>query len=145
MRKLSLALILFAILWSAGLGNAQNSGGFKVIAHRDNPVDFLSKAQASRLLLKKVTKWDDGTKAQPIDLPSDSPIRKLLSEQIHGRSVGAIKSYWQQKIFSGRAVPPPEKKTDAEVVAFVRSNRGAIGYVSVNAAVSSVKVLEVGE
>jgi ABC-type phosphate transport system substrate-binding protein len=41
-----------------------------------------------------------------------------------------VKSYWQQQIFSGRDVPPPEKQTENDVVAFVRSNPGAIGYVS---------------
>jgi hypothetical protein len=46
------------------------------------------------------------------------------------KSVSSIKAYWQQQIFSGRDVPPPEKQSEAEVLEFVRSNATAIGYVS---------------
>jgi hypothetical protein len=41
-----------------------------------------------------------------------------------------IAEFWRQQIFSGRNVPPVEKASDSEVLEFVRSNPGAIGYVS---------------
>ena len=60
------------------------------------------------------------------------------------KSVSAVKSYWQQQIFSGRGVPPTERSTDSEVLAYVRSNPNAIGYVSSAAALGgSVKVVTV--
>ena len=40
-----------------------------------------------------------------------------------------VKAYWQQMIFSGREVPPPEKASAKDVVAFVSANRGGVGYV----------------
>jgi ABC-type phosphate transport system substrate-binding protein len=43
-------------------------------------------------------------------------------------------------VFSGKDVPPPEKGTDADVVAFVKSNPGAIGYVAAGSA-DGVKVV----
>jgi hypothetical protein len=52
---------------------------------------------------------------------------------VHGKSVTAIKTYWQQQVFSGRDVPPVERPGDAEVVAYVRENVNAIGYVSAGA------------
>jgi hypothetical protein len=58
--------------------------------------------------------------------------------------VSAVESYWQQAIFSGRSVPPLEKASDAEVLAFVRANPGAVGYVSGGADLgASVKELTV--
>ena len=57
------------------------------------------------------------------------------------RSVSAIKSYWQQMVFSGRGVPPPELDSDGEVVKFVLKNRGAIGYVSGGANVAGAKIV----
>lgn len=38
-------------------------------------------------------------------------------------------------------MPPPEKTSEADVVAYVRNTPGAIGYVSKAAAVEGVKVV----
>jgi ABC-type phosphate transport system substrate-binding protein len=57
------------------------------------------------------------------------------------RSVAAVKSYWQQKVFSGQNVPPPELDSDQQVVTFVLRNPGAVGYVSSAANVEGVKTL----
>jgi hypothetical protein len=32
--------------------------------------------------------------------------REGFSKEVHGRSVTAIKSFWNQQIFAGRQVPP---------------------------------------
>lgn len=44
-------------------------------------------------------------------------------------TVRAVKRYRQQMIFGGRVVPPPEKASEDEVLAFVRGNPNASGYV----------------
>ena len=40
-----------------------------------------------------------------------------------------LKSYWNQQIFSGKGVPPPEADSPAAAVAYVLANPGAIAYV----------------
>ena len=72
-----------------------------------------------------------------------SPVRQRFTLEIYGKQVIAISAYWQQMIFSGKGVPPPEKSTDADVVAYVRDTPGAIGYVWAGADTSSVKVVAV--
>jgi hypothetical protein len=57
--------------------------------------------------------------------------------------VQAVKSYWQQVIFSGRGVPPPELESDEAVIRYVLRFPGAVGYVSGTADVRGVKVLAV--
>jgi hypothetical protein len=42
-------------------------------------------------------------------------------------------------------VPPPQMKSDREVLDYVKANRGAIGYVSRRAPLKGVKVLKVTE
>ncbi len=114
---------------------------YMVIVNLENPQTSVSKSSVSKLLLKKTSRWEDETPALPIDLDSRSPVREKFSKDVHGRSVSSIKSYWQRQIFSGKSVPPPEASSDADVVQFVASNRGAIGYVSGNANVAGVKVV----
>ena len=62
------------------------------------------------------------------------PAEVLTAEGLDKMS--AVANYWQRQIFSGRGTPPPIKESDAEVIAFVAANPGAIGYVSADAEVS---------
>ncbi len=138
--------IIFLALATMTLGyspaEAQQNSPFVVIVHPDNPAKSVSKKKVSRLLLKELSKWDGGLSAQPVDLDSNSDIRRRFSRDVHGRSVSSIKNYWQRQIFSGRAVPPPEVANDNAVISHVQSNPGAIGYVSAGARLDGVKVLD---
>jgi ABC-type phosphate transport system substrate-binding protein len=116
---------------------------YRLIVHIANPVRALAREDLSRLFLKKETRWPDGTEAMPVDLADGFAARESFSRHVHRKSVRAIKAYWQQMIFSGRAAPPPEMATEADVIALVRSNPNAVGYVSDEALLSGVKVLEV--
>ena len=60
------------------------------------------------------------------------------------RDTGSVKSYWQQQVFSGRAVPPPALDTDAAVLEFVRQHPYGVGYVSASTPLTSeVRVIVV--
>jgi hypothetical protein len=52
-----------------------------------------------------------------------------------------VRSYWQQRIFSGRDVPPPELDSDDAVIGFVSKYAGAVGYVSGAAKLVGVREL----
>ena len=136
---LAVAVLLAAL--SLPVGAAEPA--FKIIVSSGSSASSLTKQQASDFFLKKVTKWSDGTIVTPVDLPANSAVREAFSKAIHGRSAAAIASYWQQQFFSGRETPPAEKANDAAVLAFVKDNANAIGYVSGEAAVTGVKVITV--
>jgi len=135
-------LVPVLLLSFMSIPSAQTTG-FKIIVNQGTDITSLTKKQVSRLFLKKVKTWDDDLKVAPVDLPSTADVRGIFSKEIHGKSVSAVKAYWQQRVFSGRDVPPPEKESDASVVAFVRNNPGAIGYVSEDADVRGVKVVAI--
>lgn len=111
--------------------------GFQLIVHEDNPYESITQQQASDFFLKKDSSWDDGTPVQPIDLSQPASVREAFSSAVLQRSPNEIKKYWQRQIFTGRNSSPPEKDSESEIIAFVRANRGAIGYVSSGAKLSS--------
>ena len=137
-----LVLFGFLLLLPGATRPTSAAEPYKVIVNTSNPVSSMSKDQVSRLFLKKVIKWDNGQAVLPVDLPKNSPSRQAFSIQVHGKPVKAIESYWQQKIFSGRDVPPLEKSSDAQVLAYVKANAGAIGYVSGDTPAGGVKVID---
>jgi hypothetical protein len=83
----------------------------------------------------------DGRPVAVIDQERGSSPRQAFSRDIHQKDADAVAAYWQTAVFSGRDVPPPIGKSDAEALAFVRANPGAIGYVSGTADVQGVRVL----
>ncbi len=105
---------------------------FAVVVHESNPLATMPREQVARMFLRKVGRWSSGAPVMPVDLPVASPVREAFSEQVLGRSVAAVRAFWNARIFSGRDTPPPEKVSETEVLAFVRSTPNAIGYVSVD-------------
>ena len=102
---------------------------FVVIVNAANPVSAVTGDQLSALFLKKLTQWSGGLPAVPVDLGAEAAARESFSRAVHHKGTGAVKAYWQQLIFSGRDVPPPEKGSAREVIAFVAASRGGVGYV----------------
>ena len=103
---------------------------FAVIVNVSNPISTLSKDEVAKLFLKKTISWSSGQSASPVELPVTAKVRESFAREVLNKSVAQVRSYWQQQIFSGRDVPPPEKPTEDEVLAYVRANPNAIGYVS---------------
>jgi ABC-type phosphate transport system substrate-binding protein len=133
---------LLVVLATLSIAAGASAAPFKIVAHNSVKIGSLSKKAASDLFLKKTSKWENGASVVPVD-QVDSSIRDAFSRAVHGKTAAAVKSYWNQQIFSGREVPPVEKRSDAEVLAFVRSTPGAVGYVSEEAVVDGVHVMSV--
>ena len=112
------------------LALATQQPGYVVIVNEANGVGAMSAADLSKVFFKKLNRWSTGLDAVPVDLPEGAAARDAFNAGVHGKNLGAVRAYWQQQIFSGRGVPPLEKATDEQVVAFVRATPGAVGYVS---------------
>lgn len=130
-----------ALITLVAATSGASPSGFKVVVNPQTAASSLRRADLSAMLLKKTARWSDGTAVVPVDQAATSSVRAKISVQIHGKSAAAVKSYWDQQVFSGRLIPPIEKASDEEVLRFVRTTPGAIGYVSDAAQVAGVKVV----
>lgn len=128
-------------LLALGSARAAPAPAFHLIVNPANPATAVDRAFVAQAFLKKVRRWPDGHTIQPVDLTRDSAVRRQWSLDLLGRSVDAVKNYWQQLIFAGRDLPPPELPSDTDVVTYVLQNPGAIGYVSGGTPLRGAKVL----
>ena len=117
--------------------------GFVLIVNQTNPITSLSRQQVADIFMKQARQWEHGGDVHPVDLPAVSPVRDAFSRAVHGKPASAVASWWGQQMFSGRAVPPPQRTTDRGVNTFVREDGLAIGYVSSGAAEAGVKVVRI--
>jgi ABC-type phosphate transport system substrate-binding protein len=115
------------------------AAAYRVIVHPQNPLASVDRQFLEDAFLRKITRWRDNTVIRPVDLRSSSAVRRRFSREVLERSIAAVKAYWQQRIFSGRGVPPPEFETEEQVVAYVLKHDGAVGYVSGSAELKGAK------
>ena len=143
MRRIFKLLAVLALV-AAPAARAEAQDAYRVIVNASNPASQISKTELARIFMKKRTTWESGTAVVVVDQTERSSTRAQFSNQVLGKDVAAMKSYWQQSLFSGRGVPPLEKGNDVQVAQFVAGNDAAIGYVSGSAPLpAGVKVLEV--
>ena len=145
MRRTTFLSLLLAGGLLLAAAEAPAAPAFKVVVNSANGASSMTRDEVARLFLKKTTTWPGGAQpVQPVDQSRESAVRKAFTKAVLGRDVATVESFWQQAIFSGRAVPPVEKGSDADVLSFVRSNPNAVGYVSGGADLgASVKELVV--
>jgi len=130
LRRAALGALLASLVASMALELSAAEPGFVVIVRRDEQAAVLDRAFVADAFLKKRTRWPNDEVIHPVDQRREANVRHEFSQAVLKRSVEAVRSYWQQRIFSGRDVPPPEVDSDAAVIRYVRENPGAIGYVS---------------
>ena len=103
---------------------------FVVIVGEQSPLTSIRREQLSHIFLKKEKALPGGREAMPVDMVGHAKVRIAFSNAVHKRSLVAIENYWSQQIFSGKDVPPPAMAREVDIIAFVRSNPDAVGYVS---------------
>jgi ABC-type phosphate transport system substrate-binding protein len=128
-RKIAVLIAAAVLLVAVGEVIAAKPG-FVVVINETNPVMSVNKQQLSRCFMKELTIWSTGDPVIPVDLAASSRTRENFSDAIHGRDASDVASFWQRQVSSGSGSPPAELASDQEVLEFVRSNPGAVGYVS---------------
>ena len=135
------ASILVALAAAATAAEPPRSA-YVVIAHPGSHVARLARKFLAEVFLRRATRWPDDTPIRPVDLGPDARARIRFSQEILSRSVDSVRSYWQQRIFSGQGLPPPELADDDAVVSYVLSHPGAIGYVAAGTALNGATAVE---
>lgn len=97
-----------------------------VIAHRSVPKVDLSSLQ--RLYTGRVVSISQQS-AVPVSLPPGHPVRDRFLEAIMGQNEEQYTGYWLVRRYVGKGAPPQEMATVEELVQYVTSTPGAVGYV----------------
>ncbi|MDN3546118.1 MAG: hypothetical protein ACK4S6_15190 [Roseateles asaccharophilus] len=112
-----------------------------VIVNPKSPLTTLSPEQASAVFLGKTSSLPGAGPAQPADLPDANAVRELFYTKAAGKTAAQVKASWARLTFSGKASPPKELSSAAEVKKHVAGNVDAIGYIEKSAVDNTVKVV----
>lgn len=101
-----------------------------VIVNQKIGVNKMTRDEVINIFLGRSRQLASGVTALPLDLPGTSTERAQFYQHLTGKSMNEINAYWARLIFSGRASPPAQVRSQEEAVQMVMDNRSAVGYVS---------------
>lgn len=144
LKKIWRQSVLIGIFVIVG-GVDSRADGVTVIANDKLPISSIAKSSLSDIFLGEQSQWSDGSKIAFVIFNNDAVQEEFFSNYV-GRSKSQFNAYWKKKVFSGQAMSPTSFDSEAEVVNFVKSNPGAIGFVSSAASgLEAVKKIQVSE
>lgn len=129
--------LLLAALGGPPVARAAD-GEIAIVAHPS--VGTLDAAMLNRLYTGRAIEVA-GSPVVVVNLPPGSPARQRFLERFLQQDEDRYRAYWTVRRHVGKGVPPRELHTAAEVLDFVQSTPGAIGYVEVTELRPGVKVL----
>ena len=135
-------LVTLAVALAGTHARAANDG-YQVIVNPDNPVTEVDRDFLHDAFLKKNTSWSGGESLRPVDLSRRYPARESFTREVLKKTLPQLKRYWNQQIFSGKGVPPPELDSEKAVIAYVLANKGAVGYLPSGVDPAGAKVVKV--
>ena len=123
MRSTSVAL---GMLLASAAGAAEAT--VKVVTHPAVPGTQIRKETLADVFLGRTSRLANGQAIVPVDQSAQSAIRAAFSEGVLSQSVAAVQAHWMREMAKSHR-PPLTRGSDAEVLAYVAANRGAIGYI----------------
>lgn len=130
-------------LLAAALGLSLSLPAAAQVAVIVNPkagVSSLTADQVASLYLGKSSSLPGGI-AQAVDMPDAQPLREQFYSKATGKNGAQVKAIWARLAFSGKATPPKELPTPADVKKHVAANADAIGYIDKGAVDGTVKAV----
>jgi ABC-type phosphate transport system substrate-binding protein len=123
-RKAFLALLGAA--WLAAALPASADEPLAVIAN--TPLKGID-AEALKRIYTGRTIEIDGQPLRPVNLAPGHPLRRRFLGAVLQQDEDNYAAYWTVRRYVGKGAPPRELASAAEVIEYVRSTPGAIGYV----------------
>ena len=97
--------------------------------------EAVSKDQIANVYLGK------STALTPIDQSDGSAIRGEFYKKVADKDASQAKALWSKLVFTGKATPPKEVGSSADVKKAIAANPKAIGYIEKSAVDATVKVV----
>ncbi|MCC4115458.1 DUF1153 domain-containing protein [Aromatoleum toluclasticum] len=111
-----------------------------IVAGAHSPLPELALEQAEQFYLGRAHTLPDGSVVTLADLPPGS-IRDHFYQQLTRKNYSQIRAYWSRMVFTGRALPPQQADSVAELRQWLAAQPNLIGYMPAAEADGRVKVL----
>jgi len=138
MRRLFLVL---AISWLVLQPAAEVRAELVVVVNARCGVAAMTRNEVINVFFGRNRQYFNGAEAQPVDMPDTHPDRMRFYGGLVGKDISEVNAYWSRQVFSGRMQPPAKVTTAEEVLKWVVSHPGGIGFLELSKADARVRVV----
>ena len=117
-----LCLCLLAVLPAIGQDE------FVIIVNTSVSNTLMYQNTVQSIFLGKKTEWDDGNPIVPVTLEAGDAQRAFM-RHIVKKTPRSFSTYWISKLYTGKAIPPRSFRSEEELLEFVQTIEGTIGFV----------------
>ena len=132
--------ILFLIAALCGFTAFAKAQDVALVVHPDFAETSVTADDVKQILLGSLAKWRGGQVVKLVVL-TDGAVHTKVIRDFTQRTPEQFDKFWKRLVFTGAGTLPAQAKSDAEVIAYVAANPGAIGYVAVGSVSANVQVL----
>jgi len=112
-----------------------------VVVNARNGVAVMTRNEVTNIFFGRYRQFFNGVEAQPVDLVDSHPDRARFYAGLVGKDISDVNAYWSRQVFSGRMQAPPRVSNPEEVLKWVSSHPGGIGFVELSKADARVRVV----
>lgn len=112
-----------------------------VVVNARSGVAAMTRNEVINVFFGRYRQFFNGLEAQPVDLVDSHPDRARFYNALVGKELAEVNAYWSRLVFSGRTQAPPRLNSPEEVLKWVSSHPGGIGFVELAKADARVRVV----
>jgi hypothetical protein len=139
-RRSFLGGLLAATLWALH-ANAFAADTLYVVVSAQSEVRDLAKKDVLAIYTGHTRVFPNGQAAVPLDQVRDGAARAAFYQALTGMDIARINSYWARLHFTGQVQPPQVAGDEEAVLARLRADPRAIGYLTDEPKNASVRVV----
>jgi hypothetical protein len=125
-----LSFVRQALLAVATAASGQAHADFYVVVQAANSQGALTQKEAVNLFMGRNRSFANGDFALVFDLPRDNAKRAEFYLALTGMSPAQVNSYWARLTFSGQNTPPQAVPDETSMIAVVKRDPTALGWLS---------------
>jgi len=108
------------------------AGDLVIIVNRENPIASLSASEVKLYFLRKLKKrWPEINKnIHPVDRKTKCAEQEAFYSKVLGMTAAEVEQYFTNRQLQNAERPQEKFTSDSDVINFVESEPGAIGYIN---------------
>ncbi len=115
-----------------------------LIANNSVYVDSLTKEELQRIFLGKKVRWNHNLRIQiAAHKRSGSDAHEIFLKKYMYRTSKQYINWWRRMVYTGKGVYPRFFKYEKNLIHYVETTEGAIGYISSNIPHENVKTMKI--
>ncbi len=133
--------LLSILLLLGGLAAWEARADLVVVVNARLGVAAMTRNEVINIFFGRYRQFFNGAEAEPVDLVDSNPDRARFYAALVGKDISEVNAYWSRQLFSGRMQPPTKVASQEEVLKWVASHPGGIGFIDLAKADARVRVV----